>query len=102
MYKHGFQKEKTIASNIWEYLLDLFNNHNTSSFIQSPSILLTQLITLSRNLSIQCPTNETNMSLISFYLAYLTEQSLEQDSPLTGYLQYILFTSWYMDSYKLY
>ncbi|CAF4340388.1 unnamed protein product, partial [Rotaria sordida] len=38
----------------------------------------------------QCPTNQTNMSLISFYLDYLTEQRLEQDSPLTGYLQYIL------------
>jgi hypothetical protein len=30
------------------------------------------------------------MSLISSYLAYLTEQRLEQDRPLTGYLQYIL------------
>ena len=30
------------------------------------------------------------MSVISFYLAYLTEQRFEQDSPLTGYLQYIL------------
>ncbi|CAF4235702.1 unnamed protein product [Rotaria sordida] len=30
------------------------------------------------------------MSLISTYLAYLTEQRLEQDRPLTGYLQYIL------------
>ncbi|CAF4176264.1 unnamed protein product, partial [Rotaria sordida] len=79
-----------IASNIWKYLLDIFNNPNISSFIQSPSILLTQLITLLRNLSIQCPTNQINMSLISTYLAYLTEQRLEQDRPLTGYLQYIL------------
>jgi hypothetical protein len=30
------------------------------------------------------------MSLIASYLAYLTEQRLEQDRPLTGYLQYIL------------
>ncbi|CAF3352613.1 unnamed protein product, partial [Rotaria sp. Silwood2] len=79
-----------IASNIWKYLLDLFNNPNILSFIQSPSILLTQLITLLRNLSIQCPTNQINMSLISSYLAYLTEQRLEQDRPLQGYLQYIL------------
>ncbi|CAF1073577.1 unnamed protein product [Rotaria sp. Silwood1] len=79
-----------IASNIWKYLLDLFNNPNISSFIQSPSILLIQLITLLRNLSLQCPTNQINMSLISSYLAYLTEQRLEQDRPLTGYLQYIL------------
>ncbi|CAF4392575.1 unnamed protein product, partial [Rotaria magnacalcarata] len=64
-----------IASNIWKNLLDIFNSSNISSFIQSPSILLTQLITLLRNLSIQ---------------SYLTEQHLEQDRPLTGYLQYIL------------
>ncbi|CAF0950186.1 unnamed protein product [Rotaria sordida] len=56
-----------IASNIWKYLLDIFNNPNISSFIQSPSILLTQLITLLTNLSIQ---------------SYLTEQHLEQDRPL--------------------
>ncbi|CAF1366021.1 unnamed protein product, partial [Rotaria sordida] len=79
-----------IASNIWKYLLYIFNNPNISSFIQSPSILLTQLITLLRSLSIQCPTNQINMSLISSYLAYLTEQRLEQDLPLQGYLQYIL------------
>jgi hypothetical protein len=30
------------------------------------------------------------MSLISSYLAFLTEQRLEEDRPLTGYLQYIL------------
>ncbi|CAF2055249.1 unnamed protein product [Rotaria magnacalcarata] len=79
-----------IASDIWKNLLDIFNSSNISSFIQSPSILLTQLITLLRNLSMQCPTNQTNMSLISSYLAYLTERRLEQDRPLTGYLQYIL------------
>ena len=82
--------QTTIASNIWKKLLDLFVNINLSSFIQSPSILLTQLITLLRNLSIQCPTNQTNMTLISSYLAYLTEKRLSEDRPLTGYLQYIL------------
>ncbi|CAF3703991.1 unnamed protein product [Adineta steineri] len=78
------------ASNIWKKLLDLFINPQLSLFIQSPSILLTQLITLLRNLSIQCPTNQINMSLIASYLAYLTEQRLEHDQPLTGFLQYIL------------
>ena len=82
--------ETSFASDIWKKLLQLFINQNLSSLIQSPSILLTQLITLLRNLSIQCPTNQTNMSLISSYLAYLTEQRLEEDRPLTGYLQYIL------------
>jgi hypothetical protein len=82
--------QTTNASNIWKKLLDLFINPNLSLFIQSPSTLLTQLITLLRNLSIKCPTNQINMSLIASYLAYLTEQRLEQDRPLTGYLQYIL------------
>ncbi|CAF1058543.1 unnamed protein product [Adineta ricciae] len=78
------------ASNIWKKLLDLFINPQSLSAIQSPSIILTQLIALLRNLSIQCPTNQINMTLIASYLAYLTEQRLEQDRPLTGYLQYIL------------
>lgn len=82
--------QTTIASNIWKKLLNLFVNKNLSSIIQSPSILLIQLITLLRNLSIQCPTNQLNMTLISSYLAYLTEQRLTEDRPLTGYLQYIL------------
>ena len=82
--------QTTIASNIWKKLLDLFITTNLSSFVQTPSILLTQLITLLRNLSIQCPTNQTNMTLISSYLAHLTEKRLTEDRPLTGYLQYIL------------
>ena len=79
-----------LASNIWKRLLDIFTYPNLSSLISSSTILLTQLITLLRNLSIQCPTNHINMSLIASYLAYLTEQRLEQDRPLAGYLQYIL------------
>ena len=82
--------QTTIASTIWKKLLDLFVKKNLSPMISSPSNILTQLITLLRNLSIQCPTNEMNMTLIASYLAYLTEKRLEDDRPLTGYLQYIL------------
>ena len=82
--------QTTIASSIWKKLLDLFIKSNALAFHPSASILLTQLITLLRNLSVQCPTNQENMTLISSYLAQLTEERLQQDRPLTGYLQYIL------------
>ena len=79
-----------LASSIWKKLLDLFVRTNAFPLNYSPSVLLTQLITLLRNLSIQCPTNQPNMTAISSYLAQLTEKRFEQNRPLTGYLQYIL------------